>query len=430
MEGKLPRTDDPTINAYLDKHGIDQVIFELYKQVCKDQPTDLLAFLIEQFSTKSDHAAAILRGEATYEPPAQVSKYDLPLPEPEVETDAEITIDSKMDTHPEPKVEEQPPEQDFGDFDMESSDGLEPVDPAILRARRPTISIRSDTRPSTLPSNERSPEELDLILHALDASPLTTDYDKDLKTSLAKILEVYTVPPGTLLIRQGDPGDYFYILNMGHCIVYKRPKDGPDGAETTSVIPDNLLDEDACAKAFGSKVNEVCSGMGVGDLALLYGAPRAATVITDVESTFWRIEGSDFRVFVREQREEEIRRNQGFLSGVELLKPLNADAIFALAQACKTERYSSGEAIITQGDVGESFYFIVAGDVVVEASGRCVAELHAGEYFGEAALLTNAPRNATCRALVDVTVAVLDRESLDNLLGPLKSMITCRTPDL
>lgn len=430
MERKLPRTDDPIINAYLDKHGIDQVIFELYKQACKDQPTDLLTFLIEQFATKSDQAAAILRGEATFAAPTQTSRYDLPLPEPEIETEADVIIDSNVETHQEQKVEEQPPEQDFGGFDIESSDNFEPVDPAILRARRPTISVRSDARPSTLPSTERSPDEMDLILHGLDASPLTSDYDTDLKTSLAKVLESYSVPPGTLLIRQGDPGDYFYILQTGHCIVYKRSKDDSDGAGVASVAPEDLLDEEACIQAFGPKVNEVRPGMGVGDLALLYGAPRAATVITDVETTFWRIEGSDFRVFVREQREEEIRRNQGFLSGVELLKPLNADAIFALAQACKTERYPPNAAIITQGDVGESFYFIVTGDVAVEASGRRVAELHAGEYFGEAALLTNAPRNATCRALADVTVAVLDRESLDNLLGPLKSMITCRTPDL
>ena len=50
-------------------------------------------------------------------------------------------------------------------------------------------------------------------------------------------------------------------------------------------------------------------------------------------------------------------------------------------------------------------------------SGNKVAELHPGSYFGEAALLHDAPRNATVRAMNNVTCGYLDRDTFKNLVG-------------
>ena len=65
------------------------------------------------------------------------------------------------------------------------------------------------------------------------------------------------------------------------------------------------------------------------------------------------------------------------------------------------------QAVFNEGDIGDSFFVVVAGEVTVEKqrNGRVVelARLAAGECFGEMALVGNHVRSATVRALSDVT---------------------------
>jgi hypothetical protein len=84
------------------------------------------------------------------------------------------------------------------------------------------------------------------------------------------------------------------------------------------------------------------------------------------------------------------------------------------------ERRAAGTVICRQGQTGECAYFIRSGEVEVvrEADGQSavIARLGPGQYFGEAALLQNAPRNATVRAVTDVELAVLGKENFLNLI--------------
>jgi CRP-like cAMP-binding protein len=89
-------------------------------------------------------------------------------------------------------------------------------------------------------------------------------------------------------------------------------------------------------------------------------------------------------------------------------------------------KYSKGEVIIRQGDAGEEFFLIGRGTVcvtmqVAEEPERSVATLAAGDVFGEMALLTDEPRNATVQALEDIEVYYLRkddfREALDRSVG-------------
>ncbi|HME09064.1 MAG TPA: cyclic nucleotide-binding domain-containing protein [Bryobacteraceae bacterium] len=84
----------------------------------------------------------------------------------------------------------------------------------------------------------------------------------------------------------------------------------------------------------------------------------------------------------------------------------------------KTE--SPGEAIVHQEEPGVCAYFIQEGQVEVVRSelgqDRVIATLGKDRYFGEMALLSNAPRNATVRALKETRVAALGKENFVRLL--------------
>ncbi len=89
------------------------------------------------------------------------------------------------------------------------------------------------------------------------------------------------------------------------------------------------------------------------------------------------------------------------------------------------ESYESDQVIIRQGEPGDYAYFIQSGEVEVvqETDGEQVVlrTLHAGDYFGEMALLSGQPRTASVRALTPTKVAVLGKQNFLTMLQMIPS---------
>ena len=83
------------------------------------------------------------------------------------------------------------------------------------------------------------------------------------------------------------------------------------------------------------------------------------------------------------------------------------------------EHFEAGETVFTSGDLGDKVYVIVKGEAAVERDGTTVATLRSGEVFGEAALISDQPRNASVRALTPLDAVAVSREAFQELLGHL-----------
>jgi len=83
------------------------------------------------------------------------------------------------------------------------------------------------------------------------------------------------------------------------------------------------------------------------------------------------------------------------------------------------EHFEAGETVFASGDRGDKVYFIVKGEATVERDGETLATLRAGEVFGEAALISNQPRNAAIRARTALDAVAVSREAFQELLGHL-----------
>lgn len=89
------------------------------------------------------------------------------------------------------------------------------------------------------------------------------------------------------------------------------------------------------------------------------------------------------------------------------------------------ETYKPGDIVFNQGDTGECAYFIHRGavDVIRNEGGQAnvIARLSKDQYFGEMALISSAPRNATIRAVEETQVAALGKSNFLRLLNVLPS---------
>jgi putative ABC transport system ATP-binding protein len=116
-----------------------------------------------------------------------------------------------------------------------------------------------------------------------------------------------------------------------------------------------------------------------------------------------------------------------FLRQFPLFADLQTSTLTEVADKMMVQEAEAGEVVIRQGDPGELFYLIRSGtvDVVVQQDGvsRQVAELGEGQYFGEAALLRDEPRNATVIARTQSVFYTLGKADFKNVLARSRSFV-------
>lgn len=125
----------------------------------------------------------------------------------------------------------------------------------------------------------------------------------------------------------------------------------------------------------------------------------------------------ELRQRFRRQRDEVLE----LLRRMPLFVEMSLDELRALSARLRRRRFAAGEAIIRQGDPGDAFHVVSRGRVDVFQADDAgliqkVNEHGRGGYFGELALLSDAPRNATCRAATAVEVLSLARSDFDALV--------------
>ena len=109
-----------------------------------------------------------------------------------------------------------------------------------------------------------------------------------------------------------------------------------------------------------------------------------------------------------------------FLQQCPMFSRLTPRTLTEVADRMSAEQHAAGTRIIRQGGPGDKFYLIRGGSVdilVADARGEhVVAHLEPGDYFGEAALLTGQPRNASVVASEDLLLYALSAADFQRVL--------------
>jgi cAMP-dependent protein kinase regulator len=271
----------------------------------------------------------------------------------------------------------------------------ESMDPAKLKQQKSQVTCI-----------EKPPDVTEQLMKIVSKSPLLRTLDAEQSEMIVK---AFTGPlvkqPGEDIIVQGEIGDVFYLIESGDVDVYVAKK----GQEPV-------------------KVHRYKPWDAFGELAIMYNAPRAATCRAASECKVWALDRVSFKVIVVAAAMEKREQYKGFLGGVPILESLTEMEIMTLADSLAEEKFEDGATICNQGDDGDFFYLVKEGTATcyqkdAEGKDQVVATLNPGHYFGEIALLTSKPRQATVKAQGPLKVLSIDKATFTRIMGPLDSIL-------
>ena len=230
--------------------------------------------------------------------------------------------------------------------------------------------------------------------------------EKDLKTVIDSF-EEKKYKSGQNVITQGEEGDVLYLVDNGELDCEKVFKAGDPPTHLKIYKP----------------------GESFGELALLYNAPRAATIRAKTDATCWALDRECFNNIVKDAAVKRREKYENTLKKVEILKSIDPYELGQICDALKTKTFKKGEYIIKQGDKGDIFYILDEGKAHAEKvfeegkPAQNVKEYESGGFFGELALLKGEPRAASIIADSKCKCLYLDRMAFKRLLGPLENIL-------
>eukprot|EP00040_Diaphanoeca_grandis_P018125 m.95230 g.95230 ORF g.95230 m.95230 type:complete len:360 (-) comp26798_c4_seq1:139-1218(-) len=252
---------------------------------------------------------------------------------------------------------------------------------------------------------EKDQSTMDTLKAAVQSNVLFQHLEPD---ELKDVLDaMFPVEPkaNEVIIQQGDEGDNFYVVFDGKTQVEIHD----DASDKTDVV------------------NEIGVNGSFGELALIYGTPRAATIRAITDCKLWAIDRDTYRRILMGATIRKRKTYETFLEKVKILSELDKWERLSVADALESCEFTD-EVIIKQGDEGDDFYIIVEGTCSVsqtsdDGTTKELPNLATAEYFGEIALLTNQKRVATVSAVGLVKCAKLDRDRFERVLGPCSDVL-------
>jgi len=249
------------------------------------------------------------------------------------------------------------------------------------------------------PVYEKTDEQADRIRGMLKKSFIFETIDEKNLEILVKAMHKVELKDGEKIITEGENGDYLFVVDEGK------------------------LD---CHKDKSTDVLKTCVGGDIfGELALLYNAPRAASVTAKAACLLWKLDRETFGHITSQASEKYRKTLKEFLSKVPILSSFKPAELGQLADVMVRTKVPADTNILTQGEEGDMFYILEEGSAIALKDGNQVNSYSEGDYFGELALLNKKSglRAATIKATTEVRLLTIKRAEFKRLLGNLESVL-------
>lgn len=290
----------------------------------------------------------------------------------------------------------------------ESVDSAEEDEPPVARFATRRKSVFAETYNPEEDDEEgqkvvypKSDEQRLRLADAVKNILLFRELDEEQMQDVLDAMFERKVKPGEYVIKQGDDGDNFYVIESGVYFTFLEIE-GEDA-------PRQVHKYEGCGS--------------FGELALMYNMPRAATIQAAEDGSLWAMDRLTFRRILLKSAFRKRRMYESLIESVPMLKTLENYERMNLADALIPRTFADGERIILQGDAADGMYFVEEGTVRITIRNDQkeeveISRIDKGGYFGELALVTHKPRAASAYACGNIKLAFLDVEAFERLLGP------------
>jgi CRP-like cAMP-binding protein len=235
--------------------------------------------------------------------------------------------------------------------------------------------------------------------------PIFSDLGRDAFMALMQGMVLHRVAQGDAVLREGESGNSFFVVATGRFSVTKRDERGEH------ILLANLGEGDF-----------------FGEMALLSGSPRAATVTAQAPAEVLEFKPEVLVAIARQhpQLAQSIRR---FYRHRLLANALATSAVFRpfpvgdrklIMSRFVARETRAGEQIIREGEPSDGLYVILEGsvDVLKRQMGKdvLVSQLREGDLFGEMSCLRKIPATASIVVRRAGTLLRLPRKTFDELV--------------
>lgn len=244
---------------------------------------------------------------------------------------------------------------------------------------------------STFP---KSDEQLTRLGQMIGNMFVFRSLDQDQMRAVLDAMFERTVKVNEMIMREGDDGDYFYVIESGRYTA-----------------------------AVGNQTVATYNNRGsFGELSLMYNVPRTVTIKADTAGSLWAMDRYTFRRILLATTHRKRKIYEHLIDGVGIFKVLPKCDRCRLADAVQTITFTQNERIVKKGESLDGIYMIEDGVVSVredrDGVEQEISRLGKGKYFGELSLMTNPLRINSIYAVTDtVKMAFLDAGAVERLVG-------------
>ena len=214
--------------------------------------------------------------------------------------------------------------------------------------------------------------------------------NKQARIAIIEEMSLIQIDKNNYIFKQGDIGNYFYILQSGLAQLLVNNK----------------------------KVKILRSGESFGELALLHDAPRSGTIKAITDCFLWTLERKNFRKIVEHITKINYEENLKFIENVSILSHMEQYQKTILSTNIVKEEFPKGRIIVKKGEISSCLYIIKNGCVeCIDDNGNIIRTLKEGDNFGERSILIDTKRTLDVVAKTDCICYSISIATLKSMLG-------------
>ena len=195
--------------------------------------------------------------------------------------------------------------------------------------------------------------------------------------NICQTMTIHRYKPNEVIVKQGDPGNsFFYILNGTVNVrltmnidtglnANEKKKNESNFEEKSEKNENEKKDEEANVIKVDKNIGVLKAGQTFGELSLLYGTPRSASIVSVTNSALIKIDKEPFDKYVKNIFENQLQDQIEFLKICPIFNKIDQDLLIKLGIRTEVKKFSTGQIILEPDLKCEQIYIIRRGTIKV-----------------------------------------------------------------